>query len=176
MSNKTCTFQTLYFPLHCEISDIKWTWKKLKGHQKSYTARSLIQYELLRNKHIENISRLSDVGELFRTFLLCEISDVRVWSDHWAFSSHVIQNSPQGLSRVSEVECTDLCFLSLTGVFFHLLHVRLSFAMKSLYAFLWCCFLFSYLTMEVVKVKLSLGLLHTWELPPLGCQRSPAGM
>lgn len=115
MSNKACTFQTLNFPLHCEISDIKWTWKKLKGHQKSYTPRSLIQYELLRNKHIENISRLSDIGELFRTFLLCEISDVGVWNDHWAFSSHVIQNFPQGLSRVSEVERTDSGFLSLTA-------------------------------------------------------------
>lgn len=176
MSNKACTLKTLNFPLHCEISNIKWTWKKLKGHQKSYTPRSLIQYELLRNKHIGNISRLSDVGELFRTFLLCEIPDVRVWRDHWAFSSHVIQNSPQGLSRVSEVERTDLGFLSLTGVFFHLLNIRLSFAMKPLCAFLCCCFLFSYLTMEVVKVKLSLGLLHTWELPPLWCQRSLAGM
>lgn len=115
MSNKACTLQTLNFPLHCEISDIKWTWKKLKGHQKSYTPRSLIQYELVRNKHIENISRLSDIGELFRTFLLYEISDVGVGSDHWAFSSHVIQNSPQGLSHVSEVEHTDSGFLSLTA-------------------------------------------------------------
>lgn len=163
-------FCTLNLSLHCEISGIKWAWEiKLKGHLKSYTHEVFTQCEFSHGKHTENIvSRFLDICEIFKTSLPCDVSNVGVWSDHWGIfqscnSEFTLWPLLCWVSGVSWREFSFICCMEGSSSLWDMHFCR-------------AAFFFSTSTMEVLEVKLLLGRLHPWQLPPQWSQRSPAGM